>query len=112
MTKSERSYSVAKMAPMDTISAVASKTTLILCTLSLLAPFFSKNRFSMKSFLGALAFGVASCLATVPFDLPKEIFTDVNKGDVPVVNVIADRASFLRSPALAGTEYKCRRFQV
>ncbi|CAD7975058.1 unnamed protein product, partial [Amoebophrya sp. A120] len=33
-----------------------------------------------------------------------EIFTDVNKGDVPVVNVIADRASFLRAPALAGLE--------
>ena len=40
----------------------------------------------------------------VPFDLPKEIFMDTNKGDIPIVNIIADPASFLRAPALAGLE--------
>ena len=45
-------------------------------------------------------------LAYVPFDLPGELFTDVNKGGPYDINVIADRAAFLqsRSPAIAGLE--------
>ena len=47
---------------------------------------------------------VVSVLASVPFDLPDEILMDVNKGEVPVVNIIADRASFMKSPLITGAE--------
>lgn len=51
--------------------------------------------------------GTQSFLQQVPFDLPKEIFTDVNK-DSGVVNLIVDRASFLRAPVLGGLEGELR----
>ena len=57
----------------------------------------------LRSFL-VLATSVVSALAYVPFDLPAELFTDVNKGAPYDVNIIADRAAFIRSPAVAGLE--------
>lgn len=48
---------------------------------------------------------LAVCVsASIPFDLPREIFMDVNKGQQNVINIIADRAGFLRAPAGAGVD--------
>ena len=53
----------------------------------------------------------APCMvaAYMPFQVPAELFSDVNKGSQPVINIIADRASFLeRAPALIGLESKLK----
>ena len=62
----------------------------------------------MLKIFSLLACFAAVVSAYVPFELPKELFADVNKGAPFDVNIVADRAAFLQSPVVAGLESKLK----
>ena len=56
-------------------------------------------------FIFAACVTACAVQAYMPFQVPAELFADVNKGSQPVINIIADRSSFIQgAPSLAGLE--------